>query len=69
MNAPRNFRWSRTRCCETCRYVVHHPERGIAQCERPDGPIFEEGDRLYLIRLCDGWAQGVIVPGDAAREG
>ncbi len=55
LNPPRNFRkvGHVRRCCH-CRHLSFD-DGGWAVCDRPDGPIFDTGDREYEYTACNNW--------------
>jgi len=56
LKPPRNLRRvGHVRRCVHCRHLSFD-DGGWAICDRPDGPIFDTGDRKYEYTACDYWA-------------
>jgi hypothetical protein len=45
----------RPKVCGSCRYGSFEENGGSFNCQRPNGPSFDAGDKLYWYRTCSRW--------------
>lgn len=52
---PLNLHRVHHRTCETCQHLAYN--EGTAECQRPNGPAWDAGDREESQHVCDRWTR------------